>query len=177
MRESFLERPKRLVFLAVAGAALAGVGFLQMGRGAGILRQVTNWGSLAFIVPGMFCLYWASRNLHLGVVAARWPAATVQEARRITTHPLWKAALPVCFVGMLVLTLAERKPVRAYWAIFLMIQALWQVQMALQEPDDRGPRMPHLRLTTSAPLRSELWGERSGADRSTSLAENGRIRE
>lgn len=155
-----LDSPYRLTASTVAAGLLAGAGFIAGNRLSPHTPLLILVALLVLIAIGMTGLFWGAHTLREAIRNERWPEHTLAPFRRVIDHPLWKWAMGLLMVAMLVALIKDRHQRTYFWGVFCLLQTQTQITTALARP--RKPHLPgaHLDWSKVAPLHSDHWGTR-----------------
>jgi hypothetical protein len=160
MQRELLDSPKRLAAATSLSGLVGGIGWVCMGLSRGPNRHVWLSGSFATVMIGIFGIYRASYSLREGIRNERWPDEAVELLRRSVQHPVWKVVIILLFVTIVLAIVVERPISGVSWASLLLLQTMEQLSNAVRLPlNQSGPGI-HIDRASSAPLRSDHWGER-----------------
>jgi hypothetical protein len=166
--------PARLIGLSIVGTLIAASAFLVVpiaihfqgyGNGGPLKGiEIANLiGMLAFLCGGWYLSFRAQQELNSGISLDRWTEEQLRPVRVFSEGRILAKVAPIALLVLgIVLYLIETSSLHhsgsiGFWVCFVLCHGLMALNRSLATPKDS---QSALRLESSAPLRSEHWGER-----------------
>jgi hypothetical protein len=162
--------PARLIGLSILGTLIAASAFLVIP----IARHFRHDGSfgglvlasdivmLAFLCGGGYLSFWSQQELSSGIPVERWTEEQLRPVRAFSESPILAKVTPIALLVLgIVFYLIETSDRHhsfsmGFWVCFVLNYGLMLLNRSLAAPKDSQSASW---LHSSAPLRSEHWGE------------------
>jgi drug/metabolite transporter (DMT)-like permease len=165
--------PSRLIGFSILGSLIAVSAFLLLpiaihfrdhghGGSLGGIIIANLIGMLAFFGGGWYLSFWSQLELSNGIASDRWTEEQLRPVRAFSESRILAKVAPIALLVLgIVLYLIEASDRHhsssiGFWVCFVLSNGLIALNRSLAPPSD-SQSAPW--LETSAPLRSEHWGE------------------
>lgn len=171
--------PARLIGFSILGSVIAASAFLVVPV-ASHYRNGENGGftggsfvvhlvaMLAFLCGGWYLSFWSQQELSNGIASDRWTEQQLRPVRAFSESRILAAVAPIALLVLgIVFYLIETSDRHhsssiGFWVCFILSHGLMALNRSLAPPRCGTSRdsQSALWLESSAPLRSEHWGDR-----------------